>query len=190
MKLKIFPPKEYRKQIAKEQQPYDTSLKAWFLGYESWFIGRYLFFLRYAEWYRLNNSLIFNRILGGCVKILYRKYGRKTGFQIGLNTCDFGIRFYHLGWCIVNSQAHIGKNATFYPGVCIGMKALNEVPTIGDNVFISLGAKVIGKVRIGDNVTIAPNAIVTKDVPDNAVVGGIPTKIIRMKTVANKNSSI
>lgn len=70
------------------------------------------------------------------------------------------------------------------------MKALNEVPTVGDNVFISLGAKVIGKVRIGNNVTIAPNAVVTKDVPDNAVVGGIPAKIIRMKTMDNKNSSI
>ena len=119
--------------------------------------------------------------LGGGNKLIMRKLSRKTGFQIGLHPCDFGIRFYHWGWCIVNSKARIGKNVVLYPGVCIGQKSESEVPVIGDNCFIGLGAKVIGGVRVGNNVTIAPNAVVTHDVPDNAIVGGIPAKVIKYK---------
>lgn len=65
--------------------------------------------------------------------------------------------------------------------MCIGQKSETEVPVIGDNCFIQLGAKVIGGVRVGSNVTIAPNAVVTHDVPDNAIVGGIPAKVIKFK---------
>lgn len=118
---------------------------------------------------------------GGVNWFFYRVCARKTGFQIPPFTCDFGIRFYHWGWCIVNSKAHIGKNIVLYPGVCIGQKSEKEVPVIGDNCFIGLGAKVIGGVRVGNNVTIAPNAVVTHDVPDNAIVGGIPAKVIKYK---------
>ena len=118
---------------------------------------------------------------GGVNWYFYRVCARKTGFQIPPFTCDFGIRFYHWGWRIVNSKARIGKNVVLYPGVCIGQKSESEVPVIGDNCFIGLGAKVIGGVRVGNNVTIAPNAVVTHDVPDNAIVGGIPAKVIKFK---------
>ena len=49
---------------------------------------------------------------------------------------------------------------------------------IGDNVYISTGVTILGPVTIGDNVTIAANSVVIKDVPDNCVVSGIPAKII------------
>lgn len=51
-------------------------------------------------------------------------------------------------------------------------------PIIGSNVFIGCGAKVLGNVCIGNNVIIGANAVVTKDIPDNAVVGGVPARII------------
>ena len=54
-------------------------------------------------------------------------------------------------------------------------------PTIGNNVEIAVGAKVIGNVTVGDNAVIAPNSVVIKDVPANAIVSGIPAKIIKMK---------
>ena len=75
--------------------------------------------------------------------------------------------------------AKIGKNCTIYPGVTIGGKIGNGCPTIGDNCFIGLGAKIIGKVNIGDNVIIAPNAVVVKNVASNSVVGGVPAKNIK-----------
>jgi serine O-acetyltransferase len=52
-------------------------------------------------------------------------------------------------------------------------------PTIGDNVTIGAGAKVLGGIVIGDNVTIGANAVVTKSLPDNVVAAGVPAKIIR-----------
>ena len=86
-----------------------------------------------------------------------------------------------MGGVIVNNDAKIGKNCDIYPGVVVGQTSKNNVPVIGDNCFIGLGSKIIGNIRIGDNVLIAPNAVVTKDIPDNAVVGGIPAKIIKYR---------
>ena len=54
-------------------------------------------------------------------------------------------------------------------------------PTIGDNCIIYPGAKIFGKITIGNNVVIGANAVVNKDVPDNAVVAGVPARIIRYK---------
>lgn len=53
--------------------------------------------------------------------------------------------------------------------------------SIGDNCYISTGVIILGNVSIGNNVTIAAGAVVTKDVPDDCVVGGVPAKIIKYK---------
>lgn len=65
-------------------------------------------------------------------------------------------------------------------GRCIGGNRPG-VPTIGNNVFIGAGAKIIGAVKLGNNIIVGANAVVTKDVPDGAIVGGVPAKIISME---------
>jgi len=63
-----------------------------------------------------------------------------------------------------------------------GLRAIKKgFPVIGDNCILFAGAKVIGNVTLGNNVIVAANAVVTKDFPDNAVVGGIPAKILSYK---------
>jgi len=80
----------------------------------------------------------------------------------------------------VATKVRVGKNCLITPEVVIGTKhTFDNVPTIGDNVEIALRAKIIGKVSIGNNVVIAPNLVVVKDIPDNCVVSGIPAKIIK-----------
>lgn len=64
-------------------------------------------------------------------------------------------------------------------GVTIGYTNDQDCPTIGNNVTIYCGAKVLGNITIGNNVIIAANAVVVKDVEDNCVVGGVPAKIIK-----------
>lgn len=65
-------------------------------------------------------------------------------------------------------------------GVILGKKGTNENrPYIGDNVNFSIGSKAIGKVTIGNNVIVAPNSVVIKDVPDNCIVSGVPAVIIK-----------
>lgn len=179
--MRLFPTKEYKDKINKEQSFYDTSWKSWIKRNDSWFQGRYLLHMRYAEWYTNNGKSYLHLILGGVNLFIMKKIAWRLGYQIGINTLGFGVKFYHHGWCIVNGKAKIGKNAILYPGVCVGQKSPGEVPEIGDNCFLGLSAKVMGKVKVGNNVTIAPNAVVTHNIPDNCVVAGVPAKIIKMK---------
>ena len=153
-----------------------------------WHIYSCILNLRYAE-YHLNNSFLTRKktlkSLYHTICLLYR-YWRlrnlsfKTGFQIDPNCFGKGLQIYHFGSIIVNSKSRIGNYSTIYPGVVIGAKP-NGTPVIGNNCFIGAGAKILGGIVIGDNVTIAPNTVITKDVPSNTVVGGVPFRIIKYK---------
>ena len=92
-----------------------------------------------------------------------------------------GTKFGYGGIAVVmHARTVIGRNCMIGQGVTIGGKSgWYEVPVIGDNVHIHAGAKIIGPVRIGDNVEIGANCVVVKDVPSNCVVAGIPAQILR-----------
>ena len=109
---------------------------------------------------------------------------RHYGIQIPWGT-HIGKGFYigHFGTIVVNGGAVIGDNVNISQGVTIGQTNRGKrkgVPVIGNGVYIGPGAKVIGKVTIGNNVAIGANAVVTEDVPDNACVAGVPAKIVSM----------
>lgn len=70
---------------------------------------------------------------------------------------------------IVSHNAHIGKNATIFHQVTIG-EGTGGAPTIGDNCYIGAGAKIVGKIHIGNNVKIGTNCVVFEDIPDNSTV--------------------
>jgi len=92
-----------------------------------------------------------------------------------------GIAFLHLFGTVIYPGATLGKNINIGHFVTIGMKDTGKyagAPTIGDNVYIAPGAKIIGRIHIGNNATIGANAVVTKDVPEFAIVGGVPAKIL------------
>lgn len=155
----------------------------------TWKIYSYIRNLRYAE-YHLNNSVLANgkdiSSVYHTICLLYRYWRLRslsfeTGFQIDPNSFGKGLQIYHYGSIVVNAGARIGDCATIYPGVVIGAKE-NGVPVIGRHCFIGAGSKILGGVIIGDNVTVAPNAVVVKDVPDNAIVAGVPAKVIKIKS--------
>ena len=76
----------------------------------------------------------------------------------------------------------MGTGCIVSTGVIVGNKdSQDNRAIIGNNVNLSVGCKVIGKVTIGDNVIVAPNSVVIKDVPANAVVSGVPAVIIKQK---------
>ena len=82
---------------------------------------------------------------------------------------------------VIGETATIGDNCTIYHGVTLGGtgKDVNKRhPDIGDNVMIGCGAKILGPIKIGNNVKIGANAVVTKDVQDNSTVVGIPGKVL------------
>lgn len=85
------------------------------------------------------------------------------------------------GGVVVNSRTIIGKDCNIASGVTFGEAVRGKrqgFPIIGDHVWIGPGAKVFGKINIGDHAAIGANSVVTSDVPDNAVVVGAPGRLI------------
>ena len=102
------------------------------------------------------------------------------------NIADIGAGVYlpHPYGIVIHCDVKIGTNCNIGQQVSIGVGGRGErsgVPTIGDRVLIAPGAKVFGKITIGNDVAIGANAVVIQDIPDNAVVAGIPAKIISHK---------
>ncbi len=152
---------------------------------ESYFIYHYIKRLRYVEYHKNKDGFI-HKLLYLYNFIIYKRLCFNLKIDIKPGNCGPGLRIMHLGSLIrIKRNCNIGKNLTLLPGVVIGNKHLygseNECVSIGDNCYIGLGAKIFGAVNIGNNVTIGANAVVTKDIPDNAIVGGIPARIIKFK---------
>ncbi len=90
-----------------------------------------------------------------------------------------GLRIHHFGGVIFHPRVKMGKYCTLYHEVTLGDKGgWGDPPTVGNHVLISAGAKVLGDITIGDYGIIGANAVVLKDVPEKAIVGGVPAKVI------------
>lgn len=101
------------------------------------------------------------------------------GAQIGS-----GLFIDHGMGIVVGETAVIGNDCTIYHGVTLGGTGHGKGkrhPTVGDNVLIGAGAKLLGPFKVGNNVMIGANAVVLSEVPDSATVVGIPGKIVRVE---------
>jgi serine O-acetyltransferase len=84
---------------------------------------------------------------------------------------------------VIHERARIGRKVMISPCVTIGGRSgIPGVPVIEDGVFIGAGARILGDIRIGRRAIIGANAVVLKSVPDDAVVAGIPARVIRIET--------
>ncbi len=96
------------------------------------------------------------------------------------------VFFDHAMGVVVGETAEIGDGCTIYQGVTLGgtslYKGTKRHPTLGKNVVVSAGAKVLGGFEVGDNAKIGSNAVVIKPVPAGATAVGIPARIIPSKT--------
>lgn len=108
---------------------------------------------------------------------------RKTGIEIHPGAV-IGEGFFidHGNGVIIGETTKIGNNVTLYQGVTLGGTGKEQGkrhPTIGDNVMISAGAKVLGSFTIGDNSKIGAGSVVLKEVPPNSTVVGVPGRVVR-----------
>ncbi|MDP1852752.1 MAG: serine O-acetyltransferase EpsC [Candidatus Omnitrophota bacterium] len=106
-----------------------------------------------------------------------------TGIEIHPGA-QIGKRFFidHGMGVIIGETAVVGDDVLLYQGVTLGGTGLQKGkrhPTVGNNVVIGAGAKVLGNIRVGDNSYIGANAVVIKDVPDNSTVVGVPGRITK-----------
>ena len=108
---------------------------------------------------------------------------RKTGIEIHPGA-QIGENFFidHGNGVIIGETAVVGNNVTLYQGVTLGgtgKEHWKRHPTVGDNVMISAGAKIIGSFRIGENSKIGAGSVVIEEVPPNCTVVGVPGRIVR-----------
>ena len=94
--------------------------------------------------------------------------------------------FIQHGFATIISAEKIGRNCWINQQVTIGYLNDTDTPTLGNNVVIHAGAKVLGRLRIGDNCTVGANAVVVKDIPENCTVVGVPAYIVRRDGVKVK----
>ncbi len=146
-------------------------------------ICRYLTALRKYE-YAINVQLkfgVFGKIIWLYRKFVWHRLGIKYNLVFPPNVIGYGFKVAHIvgGGIIINCKS-IGNYCSANAGVVVGNNGSQEKRAIiGNNVSLTVGSMVIGKVTIGDNVTVAPNSVVIKDVPSNSVVSGVPAKIIK-----------
>ena len=140
--------------------------------------GRWRYGIR-PGWLRKPFSLLYH-ILFKWVQIL-------TGIELPCEV-EIGEGFVidHFGGIVISGYAKFGANCRIRNGVVVGLKNVDEpiAPVIGDNVDIGSGAKVLGPIRIGNNVRIGANAVVLCDVPDDHVAVGVPAVIKPIRTRA------
>ena len=160
-----------------------TSLDAFLFHYILSLGFRYTVWIR---WCAVVHGNPFTRILLFPFAWLINRH-QQIRFGIGISyktQIGPGLYIGHQGGIVINEQVVIGKNCNLSQQVTIGVSRRGEragVPTIGDNVYIGPGAKIFGQIQVGNDAAIGANCVVTRDVPDNGVVVGIPGKVISYK---------
>lgn len=117
-------------------------------------------------------------------RIISQRTRHKTGIEIHPGAqIGKGLFIDHGMGVVIGETTVIGDNCLLYQGVTLGGTGKDKGkrhPTLGDNVMVGAGAKVLGPINIGNNVKVAANAVVLKDIPDNCTAVGVPARIARM----------
>lgn len=117
-------------------------------------------------------------------RLISQRVARRTGIEIHpAAKIGEGLFIDHGHGVVIGETAEIGNNVTIYQGVTLGGTGKGtgkRHPTIGDNVMISSGAKILGPVTIGAGCKVGAGSVVLKDVPPNCTVVGVPGRVVRM----------
>ena len=137
------------------------------------------------RWLRLPFSILY-KILKLLSQIL-------TGIDLPCEvTVGRRFRIEHFGDIIISGDTVFGDDVVIRNGVTVGLKRTNErgAPVIGNRVDIGTGAKILGPIRIGDDVVIGANAVVLQDVPPNSLAIGVPAQIRPRRPPSAVGSSV
>ena len=137
-----------------------------------------LLFHKWGHWFYKKNRFFIARLISQIGRGL-------TGIEIHPGAkIGKGLFIDHGMGVVIGETCEIGDNVTIYHGVTLGGTGKDHGkrhPTIGNNVLISTGAKVLGPFKVGDNSRIAANAVVLQEIPEGSTVVGIPGKIVKIQ---------
>jgi serine O-acetyltransferase len=135
---------------------------------------------RFGHWRYSVRPVLLRKICSAIYKVLFRCVQILTGIEL---PCEarIGRNFVidHAGGIVVSGHASFGDNCRIRTGVVVGLSRAEDpcAPQIGDNVDVGAGAKLLGRIVIGNNVMVGANAVVLTDVPDDAIAVGVPARI-------------
>jgi serine O-acetyltransferase len=130
-------------------------------------------FYRFARWLLIHH-------LGPLAVVISYVSSVLTGAQISPRAIiGKGLRIYHPQGVVIGAGAVVGDHCTLSHGNMIGTFAGDEErPTIGHHFAAATGAKILGKITVGDHVRVSPNSVVITSLPDNVVATGVPARIL------------
>ena len=135
---------------------------------------------RFGRWrYQVKPALL-RKVFSIIYKILFKFIQIITGIELPAEV-NVGKNFIidHFGGIVISGYASFGDDCRIRNGVVVGLKNINQpiAPIIGNRVDIGAGAKLLGAIKIGDDVIIGANAVVICDVPNNSIAVGVPATI-------------
>ena len=138
----------------------------------------------HAIWWHRVSHFFYKHNLKGIARYISQCGRFWTGIEIHPGaTIGHGLFIDHGMGVVIGETTEIGDNVTIYQGVTLGGTGKDvgkRHPTIGNNVMIGSGAKVLGPFKVGDNSKIAANAVVLNEVPENSTCVGVPARIVRI----------
>ncbi|MBQ7386133.1 MAG: serine O-acetyltransferase [Ruminococcus sp.] len=142
---------------------------------------------RRANWFYRHNMKFIARWISQNAR-------RRTGVEIHPGaTIGSGLVIDHGMGVVIGETTEIGNDCTIYQNVTLGGTGKDHGkrhPTLGNNVLVGTGAKVLGPFKVGDNARIAAGAVVLSEVPENATAVGVPARITRINGIKVNNSSL
>jgi serine O-acetyltransferase len=145
---------------------------------------------RFGRWRYTISPLILRKFFSLLYKIAYKFIQVITGIELPCEA-ELGKNFVidHFGGIVISGYARFGENCRIRNGVVVGLSRIDDpcAPIIGNNVDIGAGAKLLGRIVIGDNVLIGANAVVIRDVPANSIAVGVPAKIKPRRLSINRS---
>ena len=135
---------------------------------------------RFGRWrYQVKPALL-RKVFSLLYKVLFKLIQIITGIELPAEV-NVGKNFVidHFGGIIISGYASFGDDCRIRNGVVVGLKNIDQpiAPIIGNRVDIGAGAKLLGPIKIGDDVIIGANAVVITDVPNNSIAVGVPAII-------------
>ena len=131
---------------------------------------------RIAHWFWTHNMRFFGRLISQIARF-FTLIEIHPGAQLG-----HGILIDHGSGVVIGETAVVGDNCTIYQGVTlggVGTQKGKRHPTLGNNVMVGAGAKILGAFEVGDNCSIAANAVLLKPLEDNVTAVGIPARPVK-----------
>jgi len=166
----------YRYYVEEDLKAHGLRRVGW---YDYWWRDSLRFQLRLRRIEYLHNTCgrnVAKRVWLFVLEVVNHWLGTRLGFTIPKNVFGPGLCIVHHGTIVIHPDVRVGSNCRLHPSTCLG--DYNGAPRLGDNVYIGPGAKIFGRVVLGDNVAVGANAVVNRSFGSNVTLAGVPAKVV------------